>query len=879
MNTEHVIKVNVKNHPIQTGVPVAFGCPFPKGLLTSLKQLQLCQNTNNQQSRIIPITIKALNYWPDSSYKWLEIAFVLSSAEDELSLKVSNSSVSTLSTPESQGIEFSQQHNGIDILCNQQNFVLSSNTPGLPWLKTTATEEHDAAQGLVILDENNRVYTAKGQLKSVEQFKDPHSVQCLGLQVVTEGSFENTVHSAKVSQLRFTLRSTFNDGSPFVKCELEIHNTAAALHQSGQWDLGDPASVKIAGIKLPFAINNTAGISLNIADTVQQNFTNEHWSLTQYSSGGDNWQSPNHVDETNQVPLLFKGAQLTINQKLSAEIFRPCPSVTVAQINPHQSIQLAMENFWQAFPNKISGMGKTIEFDFLPGHSGAIQELQAGEKLTKTLWIALGSQDDTQLNWVFNKPIIYLEQDWYDKCGVVNSLAINLGTANLASSHEIGRLMQSGLLADNNFFSKREQIDEYGWRNFGDLFADHETAGYSGNELFISHYNNQYDPLYGFIRRYLETGNPAWFTLANDLAQHVKNIDIYHTSNDKAEYNGGLFWHTDHYIKAYTSSHRSYSKLQESDVYQDHAGGGGPGGQHCYTTGLTYHYLLTGEPSSKEAVLTLTQWICHVYDGTGTLFELLLGIKNRHVAGLKNHLSGRYPFDRGTANLINALLDSYELTQEEQYLTRAEHVIQNTVHPADNIAERHLDNVELSWFYTVFLQALTRYLDVKRENNTLDADFYYARDALLHYANWMLDNEAPYLDKPDILEFPNDTWTAQDLRKTAVLAAAWYYSDEKNPALLEKAKYYQHYVATKLAASEEQTYTRVLALLMQNSGSLEYYLQAKKLTQLNPPKQNWPLAAYMTSGFVSGIVKQFCKRLATFSMANEYRWLTKRLGK
>ncbi|MFQ3198184.1 MAG: hypothetical protein ACI81A_001905 [Paraglaciecola sp.] len=41
------------------------------------------------------------------------------------------------------------------------------------------------------------------------------------------------------------------------------------------------------------------------------------------------------------------------------------------------------------------------------------------------------------------------------------------------------------------------------------------------------------------------------------------------------EYNGGLFWHTDHYLQAFTSSHRSYSKSQASDAYQDHAGGGG----------------------------------------------------------------------------------------------------------------------------------------------------------------------------------------------------------------------------------------------------------------------------------------------------------------
>ena len=41
--------------------------------------------------------------------------------------------------------------------------------------------------------------------------------------------------------------------------------------------------------------------------------------------------------------------------------------------------------------------------------------------------------------------------------------------------------------------SQREVIDEYGWRNWGDMMADHETDGYVQSwDVPISHYNNQY---------------------------------------------------------------------------------------------------------------------------------------------------------------------------------------------------------------------------------------------------------------------------------------------------------------------------------------------------------------------------------------------------
>ena len=51
----------------------------------------------------------------------------------------------------------------------------------------------------------------------------------------------------------------------------------------------------------------------------------------------------------------------------------------------------------------------------------------------------------------------------------------------------------------------------------------------------------------------------------NELANHVVDIDIYHTTRDKAAYCGGLFWFTDHYLDAATSTHRTYSHENAPD--------------------------------------------------------------------------------------------------------------------------------------------------------------------------------------------------------------------------------------------------------------------------------------------------------------------------
>ena len=305
--------------------------------------------------------------------------------------------------------------------------------------------------------------------------------------------------------------------------------------------------------------------------------------------------------------------------------------------------------------------------------------------------------------------------------------------------------------------------------------------------------------------------------MANDLTKHVADIDIYHTINDKDEYNGGLFWHTDHYLDASTATHRTFSKNHQA-AYEGYSSGGGPGGQHCYTTGLKCHYLLTGNESSKKAVLQLADWITYSFEGSNSFLAKLFAIKQSGNHGVKDHLLEQYPLDRGTGHYIIALLDAYDLTQEKSFIARAFKIISNTFHPNDDINLRGFDNIEATWFYTVFLQSVGRFLLVKERMNQLDNDFYYARDAMLHYANWMLKNELPYLEQVDKLEFPNTTWAGQDLRKVGIFYMANYYSPVKNDKFLDKAAYFYQHITKTLQNDDNNDYTRILVLLMQNIG-------------------------------------------------------------
>ena len=161
-------------------------------------------------------------------------------------------------------------------------------------------------------------------------------------------------------------------------------------------------------------------------------------------------------------------------------------------------------------------------------------------------------------------------------------------------------------------------------------------------------------------------------------------------------------------------------------------------------------------------------------------------------------------------------MDRYALLSEAEDLKKCAHIIQHTVSPTDEISERNLDNVEATWFYTVFFQAVCRFIQLKELHQQNDYDYTYAVKALSHYVTWMVNNEYVYLEKPDILEFPNETWTGQDLRKLCLLAFAKAYLPNLVSEIEDKKHELQTKILDRLSSTRESKTTRLLCLMMQN---------------------------------------------------------------
>ena len=115
----------------------------------------------------------------------------------------------------------------------------------------------------------------------------------------------------------------------------------------------------------------------------------------------------------------------------------------------------------------------------------------------------------------------------------------------------------------------------------------------------------------------------------------------------------------------------------------------------------------------------------------------------------------------------------------------------------------------------MFLQALGRYLDAKIERGELDRMYACGRATLLHYARWMAEHERPILDAPQKLQYPTETWAAQDLRKVEVFQySAKHAVGAERERFLERAAWFFETSVAKLDTFPTKSLCRPVVLLM-----------------------------------------------------------------
>lgn len=631
-----------------------------------------------------------------------------------------------------------------------------------------------------------------------------------------------------VAPVQIWIQSLGYDSETVHVLEYTIRNPSPMDHPNGNWDLGAAGNLLIESCKLQFSHTSKLSFSdLNATAVETGDVVNANDSIVihQASSGGEFWKSHNHIDRNGIVPLPFKGYRLVCDaQENSGNRITPILRATCE----NQTVGLTVKDFWQNFPIKLQANADHLSLELLSSTEDPPAELQGGEQ--KTFEIAIEFTEakaaSSLTDWIerADEP----SQSTIDE--VLKSIPYLTPRSELSDSR-YEALVELAIEGKDTFFMKREVIDEYGWRHYGDVWGDHEAAYHRGETPMISHYNNQYDCTLGFAIQYLRTGDRRWWDLMIPMADHAWDVDTYHTDRDKLLYNGGLFWHTYHYADAHTATHRSYPKqLRMVDSFEDgkdlssmgstgekleknYQVGGGPAASQNYSTGWMIAYYLTGKQRYKQAAINAADYVMRLENGNATPFKWLC----RGETGYSTcSADGYYGPGRASANSTHALLTGHELTNDQKYLDRIAKLMRRTVHPNENLDRLDLLNSELRWFYTMYLQALCRYLDYKVNIGQRDADFRYGVASIIHYARWMSEHERPTLSRPDELQYPTETWAAQDMRKWQVLehASRYEYDDKQRQKMRQKADGLYDYVVDYLNQSPTKSLCRPVILLL-----------------------------------------------------------------
>jgi exo-rhamnogalacturonan lyase-like protein len=772
------------------GEPLTFGLPLPRGLTLDVEGWTFAAAGGAAQL----VQARVLDRWADGSVRWalVDVQADIAAGGTAFSLNLS-------------------PHRPADV---RPSAVLDvTSTGGVVTVDTGACRFQMRSAGgfpfdAVLSGTAPRVNLPSPLLTITDAQGAPHRVNVDAIDLEESGLLRSVVRvmgSVSVQgdrSLKVSARLHFFAGLPTIRMLITVLNSDRAIHEGGFWDLGDPGSILLKDVALTLRSPAGAG-DFTVAASVERG----DGQLTRYdapfeiyqdSSGGENWQSSNHLNRERRVPNTFRGYRLRSGDRTSTGL-RATPIVQVE----HQGGRLAatLPHFWENFPKAVEVTHDTLVLRLFPGQYADVHELQGGEQKTHECFVSFGPDPVTTmpLAWARARTVATPTPEW-----CLSSQAVPF-LAQLEPAH--AALVNVGIEGPHRFELKCEVIDEYGWRHFGDMYGDHESVRQPDSQPLISHYNNQYDAIASFGYQFLRTADRRWFHLMTNLASHVIDIDVYHTSQDKWTYNHGMFWHTYHYGDADTATHRSYPRKGLGKIH-----GGGPSADHNYTTGLMLHYFLTGDSASRDTVVELADYVIAMDDGRRNVLRWLdRGDTGRAALSAP----GYYGPGRGPANSLVALMDGYRLSGAARFSQKADQLVRRVVHPDDVLEKHGLSDPEQRWFYTMFLQSLGRYLESKNERGEHDDTFAYAQASLLHYARWMVAHEYPTLEKPEKVNFPTETWPAQDIRKSDVLYFAALHSDQvERDSFLERARFFFWASINTLSTMPTRVFTRPIAILL-----------------------------------------------------------------
>jgi hypothetical protein len=723
---------------------VTLGVPLPRGAVKDLARLSVL----DPGGKAVPAQFEALATWPDGSIKWVLADFSAdSTANGKAEYRLNDTGrrperATPLSITDGDNDTVAVGTGPMRCVLRRKSFDLFSsveldhNGDG----KFSGNERitrPEGGPGIRLLDPKGREISSKwGKVESFKiEASGPVRATLLWKGTLADSDGERF--------LKYTLRLHFYAGSGLVRAFFTLENPDPATQIVGNsWVLGRPGSRFFEDASLFAHLRFDGPIQMSVGDGAEDIL--DRVTLTgkggiyQDSSGGENWFHRNHMDHQGRIPLRFQGARAFLDGVEPYARKRPDAWLHVA--DRQFGVAVAVRHFWQNFPKALSAEPEgTVRVALWPEEFSVPHELQGGEIKTHEVafFFHTGSQGSTRRENRVATAMASFHHPLYVRAPAEQYLSAGLfddAVAYNSDRYPAYERYQQGAITStkNNLISDNEQIDEYGWRNFGDTWARNETdksgGPHNGREV-LSHYNHEYDFGYGMLFQSVRTASTElsarWWDLAEAALRHESDIDVYHCttdSNARGVYNGGKFTHTAHGVEADLSSHRGAPRLTwYGSLRWPWGEGSAPESGHFNTRGQMFYYYMTGDRRVLESALEQTALVY------------------RKVS--ENVFAQIGELNRDAGNNLQILTDAYLLTWDEKYRTAAEKILNSTApekqwymtaagreaHPKQQVAG--------FWTAAICIDAAARFTAVMEEKT--GRPYELGRTYVVAYADFM----------------------------------------------------------------------------------------------------------------------------------------------
>ncbi len=344
------------------------------------------------QGRRQSVQARVLEHWSDGSARWALVdarVDTILPTDTEFDLEVGN----PVAAPPGAAIVIVESAGAVVVDTGPARFTLRAGGAfpfeGVDVASAPALSAD--ASGLTVTDSLGEARRPKIRTVEVEERGALRSVVLMrGVVPVERG--RRAIH--------VTARVHFFAGLPTVRLLVTLTNPNRAVHKGGFWDLGDPGSILVKDASIALAFPGLGRVTARASLECGAPWTayDLPFEVYQDSSGGERWQSSNHLNRERRVPSTFRGYRLRGGPSPRTGL-RATPIVEARRGG--QTITATVPHFWQNFPKAIEVGDAGLALRLFPGQYSDLHEIQGGEQKTHEVFLSFGADDVTAepLEW------------------------------------------------------------------------------------------------------------------------------------------------------------------------------------------------------------------------------------------------------------------------------------------------------------------------------------------------------------------------------------------------------------------------------------------------------------------------------------------------